>query len=108
MSQHQQLTQLLDEVEREMRALDLWQATAPSAEALASVQPFCIDTLSFCEWVQWLMVPRFTAMIERRQPLPASSDIASMAEEVFKEIDADTGQLLRLIAEIDSTLRALH
>ncbi|GGO83049.1 hypothetical protein GCM10011348_25870 [Marinobacterium nitratireducens] len=108
MSQHRQLAQLLIEVEREMRALDLWQASAPSAEALSSAQPFCVDTLSFCEWVQWIMIPRFCIMIEQRQPLPASSDIASMAEEVFKEVDADTAILLELITEIDRTLRALH
>lgn len=108
MSQHQQLAGLLREIEAEMRNLELWQSVPPSDAALASPEPFCIDTLSFCEWVQWIMVPRFGLMIEQRLPLPTASDIATMAEEAFKDIDGDTDQLLALIAEIDRTLRALH
>ena len=108
MNRHQQLERLLREIEREMRALDLWQGSAPSPQALASTEPFCVDTLAFCEWVQWIMIPRFDVMVEQQQPLPTNSDIASMAEEAFKELNADTDQLLELIADIDRTLRALH
>ncbi|MFC6669402.1 YqcC family protein [Marinobacterium aestuariivivens] len=108
MTQHQQLAGLLASIEREMRLLELWQPVPPPPEALASTEPFCIDTLTFCEWVQWVMIPRFGLMIERQAALPASSDIATLAEEAFKQIDADTEALLVLIEEIDRTLRALH
>jgi uncharacterized protein YqcC (DUF446 family) len=107
-TQHQRLYQLLRQLEQELQSLHLWQQTPPPAEALNSPEPFCVDRLSFCEWLQWVMIPRFDSMIRLQQPLPGSSDIAAMAEEAFKGIDADTAALLDLIREIDSTLRLLH
>ncbi|WP_432698011.1 YqcC family protein [Marinobacterium sp. YM272] len=101
MSQRQQILSLLLEVEREMRALDLWSETMPSAEALMSQQPFCVDTLDFHEWVQWLLLPRMEQIIVEQMPLPTSCDIAPMAEEAFKQIEAETDQLLQLIADLD-------
>lgn len=108
MTRHQQLEQLLRQIEREMQALSLWQQTAPPADALASSEPFCIDRLAFSEWLQWIMIPRFDAMIAQQLPLPHSSDIAAMAEEAFKGLDCDTARLLALLHQVDSTLRLLH
>ncbi|MDA6076233.1 YqcC family protein [Edwardsiella anguillarum] len=34
----------LQQIEAQMRALSLWQAQAPAADALASQEPFCVDT----------------------------------------------------------------
>jgi uncharacterized protein YqcC (DUF446 family) len=107
-TQHQQLHQLLRQIEQELQSLQLWQQTAPSSEALNSREPFCVDSLSFCEWLQWIMIPRFDDMIRQQQPLPGSSDIAAMAEEAFKGVSADTRPLLGLIHQVDSTLRRVH
>ncbi|UTW13948.1 YqcC family protein [Marinobacterium rhizophilum] len=108
MTQHQQLHHLLRQIEQELQALQLWQQVAPSREALGSTEPFCVDTLSFCEWLQWIMLPRFDDMIRQQQPLPGSSDIAAMAEEAFKGVSADTSTLLGLMHQVDSTLRRVH
>ncbi len=108
MNQYQQLEQLLRLLEQEMQARELWRRTPPSATALASPEPFCVDTLDFCEWVQWIMIPRFDALIRHQQPLPTSSDIATMAEEAFRGVGNDTTRILELITRIDSTLRLLH
>ncbi|TCK07374.1 YqcC family protein [Marinobacterium mangrovicola] len=104
MNQRQQILTLLLEVEREMRALELWSDTMPSAEALMSQQPFCVDTLDFHQWVQWLLLPRMEQIIVEQMPLPASCDIAPMAEEAFKQIDAETDQLIKLIADLDKAV----
>lgn len=101
MSQRQQILSLLMEVEREMRALELWSETMPSAEALMSQQPFCVDTLEFHQWVQWLLLPRMEQIVVEQMPLPTSCDIAPMAEEAFKLLDVETDQLLQLIADLD-------
>jgi uncharacterized protein YqcC (DUF446 family) len=87
-----------------MEALELWQSSPPSAQALASTQPFCIDTLHFTEWLQWLLIPRLQEMIRQELPLPQSSQIQPMAEEVFKQMQADTDALLALINRLDETL----
>lgn len=66
-----------------MRQAELWQAGRPDASALASPLPFCIDTLSFEQWLQFLFVPRMHALIVERAPLPTEIALQPMAEEMF-------------------------
>lgn len=108
MSRQQTVRQLLAEIRHEMQAIGLWQQQPPAPEALASTQPFCVDTLDFSEWLQWLLLPRLEEMIARDLPLPQNSDIQPMAEEVFKQLEADTEQLLALIGRLDQALRVHH
>jgi uncharacterized protein YqcC (DUF446 family) len=104
MQRTEQVSVLLLKIRTEMEALELWQSSPPSAQALASTQPFCIDTLHFTEWLQWLLIPRLQEMIRQELPLPQSSQIQPMAEEVFKQMQADTDALLALINRLDETL----
>ena len=104
MQRTEQVTALLLKIRTEMEALELWQSSPPSAQALASTQPFCIDTLHFTEWLQWLLIPRLQEMIRQELPLPQSSQIQPMAEEVFKQMQAETDALLALINRLDETL----
>lgn len=108
MDRHQQLHQLLLEIEAEMRAWSLWSAAAPSAEAMASQQPFCVDTMGFWEWVQWLMLPRFRAMVEAGQPLPNSSNIAPMVEQALLHSGVKSSKLLEYFQALDQLLSAQH
>ena len=55
-------------IERELRVLGWWQEQAPSAEALASQEPFCVDTLTFEQWLQWIFLPRMKQLLEAGAP----------------------------------------
>ena len=50
-------------IERELRTLDMWSVEPPVPEALASVEPFCVDTLRFEQWLQWIFLPRMKAIV---------------------------------------------
>lgn len=108
MSRAHEVSQILVEIRTEMQAIDRWAAQPPSDEALASTQPFCVDTLDFSEWVQWLLIPRLEQMIARELPLPQNSQIHPMAEEVFKQYDEDTDRLLGLLEQLDGLLSTRH
>jgi len=108
MERTEQISTLLLKIRTEMEELKLWQSSPPPAEALASTQPFCVDTLHFTEWLQWLLIPRLQEMIRQEVPLPQSSQIHPMAEEVFKQMEQDTDRLLELIGHLDKTLCTLH
>ena len=95
---------LILEMEREMRALGLWETTAPPPAALRSAQPFSIDTLGFTQWLQWVFIPRIAALLEQGEPLPRNCAIAPLAETVFEELDVDTMRLLALLRLIDQNL----
>ncbi|HQQ75279.1 MAG TPA: YqcC family protein [Pseudomonadales bacterium] len=77
------LASLLIDIECELRRANLWSAVTPSAEALASVEPFCVDTLDFHQWLQFILLPRMQTLIAAQAPLPDKCDIAAMAETVW-------------------------
>ncbi|MCO4758205.1 MAG: YqcC family protein [Oceanospirillaceae bacterium] len=108
MDRNVRVSALLSSIQSEMQSQQLWAAQSPSAEALSSQQPFCVDTLMFTEWVQWLMLPRLQMMIDQRTSLPQNSNMHAMAEEAFKRIEADTNQLLELIKALDEALNVRH
>lgn len=101
------VARLLLEIEVEMRRLRLWESEPPSSEALQSQLPFCYDTLYFTQWLQFVFLVRMRQLLEGGVPLPVQCGIAPMAEECFKNIEADTHRLLKLLAEIDAALTDL-
>ncbi|WP_134675625.1 YqcC family protein [Ectopseudomonas khazarica] len=91
-------------IERELRVLGWWQEQAPSAEALASQEPFCVDTLTFEQWLQWIFLPRMKQLLEADAALPSVSGIQPMAEMVYREQSGVTRRLLELLGEFDRLL----
>ncbi|MEY8247818.1 MAG: YqcC family protein [Bermanella sp.] len=81
---HIALAKLLSRLQAGLQAQQLWASTPPSQAALSSTQPFCVDTLSFEQWLQFVMIVRFRGMIQTSMPLPGNSDMAAMATEAFK------------------------
>lgn len=91
-------------IERELRLLGWWSAQAPEAERLASVEPFCVDTLAFEEWLQWIFLPRMAALVERGAGLPANCAIGPMGEVVWAGEGQRVAVLLELLGEFDRLL----
>lgn len=102
MSQAQSVQQLLDGINEEMIRLDLWQSTLPSKEALDSEEPFCCDTLTFCQWLEFVLLPKMTMLIDSNLPLPTHFEILPMAQESWKNESIDSAQLLVLIEQLDA------
>ena len=83
MLDHTRVSAVILELEVTLKTAGLWEGAQPSASALASQEPFCVDTLSFSQWLQFVFIVRINTMIEQGGPLPQKSDIAPMAEESF-------------------------
>ena len=79
-----QVAELLIDIEAELRQLGLWERQSPPAEALASEQPFCIDTLTLPQWLQFIFLPRLYRLLEQDAALPDRCGIAPLAEEYFR------------------------
>ncbi len=103
---YQPIVILLQQIEAELRQLQLWSSVAPDSAALASTLPFCYDTLSFAQWLQFVFLPKMRALVAARGPLPTKSAIHAMAEEALAPITADKVLLIQLIAELDRQLGA--
>ena len=91
---------LLDELELQLRVNDYWQDNEPSSQALASTEPFAIDTLEPQQWLQWVFLPRIRAMIEINQPLPSVFSISPYFVECWQH-QTQYSPLLAVIRRID-------
>ena len=98
------IADVLLEVEAALRSGGKWQAVEPPAEALSSSVPFCIDTLGFEQWLQWVFLPRMRHILEHGRPLPRKSGILPYAQEYLDKDDPITNGLLRQIGRFDELI----
>lgn len=104
---HDHVRQLADsllQTETELRQLDLWATQVPPDEAFQSTAPFCVDTLTFPQWLQFVFVERMKVLIENDQPLPTVSGIAPMAEEYFRGQQLPSQKLINALERMDQLL----
>ena len=88
-------------IERELRVLGWWKDVPPSVEALSSREPFCVDTLDFDQWLQWIVLPRMKVILEQDLALPNASGILEMAQMVYASRAQETRALQDLLAQFD-------
>ena len=100
----QRIADVLLEVEANLRIRGKWERDPPDSEHLSSTQPFCIDTLSFEQWLQWIFLPRMKRIIEQQRPLPDKSGIYVYAHESLRNGDVATSHLLKLIKRFDDLI----
>ena len=98
----------IQRIERLLREMDLYSEQRPQASAFESSVPFCYDTMSFLDWLQWVMFPRTRDLIRRELPLPTVCEIHPLAEEEFKLISQETDTLLEEIAALDQLFNVPH
>ena len=103
-AQAHEIAALLDALEIALRESSRWGAVAPDAERLASSMPFCVDTLSITEWIQWIFLPRMRGLLRARDDLPLGCAIRPIAEEQLSRESDGSALVLSLLARIDICL----
>jgi uncharacterized protein YqcC (DUF446 family) len=98
------IADVLLEVEANLRNSGRWDRARPPGTALVSTQPFCLDTLQFEQWLQWVFLPRMKHILEQRRPLPAKSGIFAYAQEYLCKKDPLSNNLLSLIKRFDDLI----
>ena len=101
MSKHAALIAILDDLQTELDNQGLWRTQPPAASAFKSQTPFFADTMDFSQWLQWVFVARFRAIMDAGAPLPASCDVAPMAEEALKDMEEDVTEIINLLKAFD-------
>ncbi len=99
-----ELAEQLLVIERELRVRGLWASSPPDAQAFMSQEPFCVDTLSFEQWLQWVFLPRMKDILERDGSLPTVSGILAMAEMVYQGRSLEMTSLLRALDTFDKLI----
>ncbi|TKI05908.1 YqcC family protein [Martelella alba] len=100
MELHSRVRQHLFAIEQVMKQLALWQSHPPARGAFDSREPFCIDTMEAQQWLQWILLPRMHALLDRQATLPTRFAIAPYFEEALP----DAKSLLALLRQLDAML----
>jgi uncharacterized protein YqcC (DUF446 family) len=98
------VAEVLMDIEKELRELQLWEFELPSDDALASQQPFAVDTLTFPQWLQFIFLPRMYFLLENGHRLPGNCGIAPMAEQYFSTLGLHASPLVTHLQKIDDLL----
>ncbi len=95
----QKVMQQLVAIEKHLRTTERWNEECPDAKAFESQQPFALDTMEPVEWLQWVLLPNLTQLIERDGQLPAACNISPYFEEALPE---GHDALIVLLKELDA------
>ncbi|MFZ4835632.1 YqcC family protein [Rouxiella sp. Mn2063] len=95
-----QVRQILQDIEQVMRDLALWEEVAPEPEAFESKEPFAVDTMSGEQWLQWILLPRFYALLDANATLPTRFSITPYFEVALPQ----HGRLLTALQRLDDLL----
>jgi len=97
------LDSLLTDLERELRRANFWSADSPSTAALASAEPFAVDTLHFHQWLQFIFLPRMRELLATQGTLPTQSNIAAMAEMIWVN-EANAVAMVNVLQQFDALM----
>lgn len=103
-----QIEQQIQKIEANMQELALYAKVPPVDSAFESNTPFCYDTMSFLDWLQWVMFPKTRELIDKQLPLPTVCEIHPLAEEEFKLLEQETDALLKEILLLDRLFNVSH
>ncbi|OAJ34344.1 YqcC family protein [Piscirickettsia salmonis] len=98
------IASVLLELEKTLREQLLWEAETPCKSALSSQEPFCVDTLHFSQWVQWIFLPRMKVLVEAGGNLPLAPNIAPMAEAGLQAQGVRGQEIIRIFKQFDQLL----
>ena len=90
----------LQQLEQVLKTVQLWQETSPSPAELSSTLPFCLDTLTLSQWLQFIFIPRVQHLLDQQLPIPAMA-ITPYAEQVLPAHNRDYSLLLQQLRDID-------
>jgi len=104
--QQEYIKRSLQQLEQDLKTLDLWSPASPEAEAFESTAPFFHDRMAFSDWLQWVLIPRFRSLLDARLPFPENCAIAPMAEVQYATKGPEYARLIKTLRELDNHVMA--
>ena len=94
----------LMKIQQELTKLNLWSngENRPSDEAFLSTTPFCIDTMEFHQWLEFVLIPRMKEILQNDEmPLPRDVKIHTFAQENYRGKWQEYKELIQSLIEFD-------
>lgn len=89
-----------DRIEKELRGLNAWQSEPLPDAAYESETAFFADTMTFYQWLQFVLLANVRETIEERGEFPPESSVGTYA---VRELDGndEAGDLITVLCEFD-------
>lgn len=90
----------IDAIEAEMKRIGYWSSDPLQEEAYDFKQAFAMDTMTFPQWLQFILIPRVHQIISEKGDFPTDSMVGVQAMREF-DGNADAAHLVSLLGEFD-------
>ena len=102
---YQLAAEYADRIERELRSIGRWSDQRPPDSAFQSQRAFFGDTMSFFQWLQFVLLERIRGIVEQRGAFPRSSQVAAYAVREWDGCD-EAADLIATLGEFDDFISA--
>ncbi len=90
----------LSAIEGELKRLGRWSTYELSEEQYEDMGAFGVNTMSYEQWLQFILIPTVKDIIESKEEFPDESNTGAYAVRYF-DGDPDAFQLISLLCEFD-------
>ena len=91
---------IIDMIEEEMKDIDYWHAEPLPDEAFHFQQAFAMDTMTFPQWLQFILIPRVQEALAKPDGFPKQSMVGIQAIREFDGNEKAT-RLVQLLNDFD-------
>ncbi|MGN1281458.1 MAG: YqcC family protein [Succinivibrio sp.] len=99
----EKLKSSLSAIEQELKKLNLWSfgKARPEDSAFESLIPFCMDTMDFHQWLEYVLIPRMRILVQEQRELPENVLIHTYAQEIYRGRWQEYKELIKILMEFD-------
>ena len=95
-----QAGQKITEIETEMKRIGYWNPELLPEEAYDFREAFAMDTMTYSQWLQFILIPSVRQIIDQKGPFPKESMVGVQAVREF-DGEANASKLVTLLCEFD-------
>lgn len=95
-----------DAIEKELQRIGLWSAEPLPPEAYDYRGPFAMDTMSFEQWLQFVLLPEIRRAAAASEPLPKETGVGTRGIIEFDGLD-DSDALISHLCQLEAWLDSL-
>lgn len=95
-----------DAIERELKRIGLWSAEALPPAAYQYRGAFAMDTMSFEQWLQFVLLPEIRRAADAQQPLPKETMVGTRGIIEFDGLD-HSDALISQLCQLEAWLNSL-
>src|SRR6187401_2008234 len=94
---------ITNEIEAELKRLGRWMETPLDDEFFINMGAFGSNTMSFEQWLQFVLIPRLEKIVEEKSEFPTESNLATYSIRYF-DGDNNAASLQNILYSLDQLI----